>query len=406
MQQIYNSFMYLAKEMQMEYVFSADTHSIFCMFDHDKLDKIIWNLLSNAFKYTGPNGKIELRLSRKEVQENDVHLQIEISDTGRGIPEDQINYIFDRFYQVNDQNKEAAKIGTGIGLALTKEMVEIHKGTIQVESSENKGTLFRISLPLQFEPSSSTGVLQTGTGEIVETADHSYLNEPTPTNDSERNDFPLEKKTLLVVEDVADVRFFIKNELEDLYHIEEASNGLLGKQKALELIPDLILSDVMMPEMSGFELCDYLKKDERTNHIPILLLTAKTSEESQLEGIHTGADDYITKPFSSAILKAKIAGILKSRKLLKDKYQQILNTNTREIKVESVDEKFLVKSLEIVNEKLSEPLFGVEEFASEMHMSRVQLFRKLKALTNTTPVELIKNQDTKTILSESRYRPY
>lgn len=348
-------------------------------FDKDKLKTILNNLLSNAFKFTSPNGEIEISL--KETLDNNV--EIKLRDTGIGISETELPKIFDRFYQVNSaHNREHG--GSGIGLSLVKELVELHHGSISVDSKPGVGTEFKIILPLGKEHLKS--------GEIVEAEnmieneklviDKSDFVHSSVNNHSEVINY-FNKNIILVVDDNDDVREFIKDSLGDEYHYEEAANGIEGIKKAEEVIPDLIVSDVMMPKMDGNEMTRKLKTDQKTSHIPIILLTARFGQENRIEGLETGADDYLTKPFDAKELHIRINNLINLRKKLQEIYNadKLAALPRGKNKLKGIDAQFMDRILKVIEEHISEEEFTIENFGNEVGMSRSQMFRKIKALT-------------------------
>jgi len=349
-------------------------------FDKEKMIKIMTNLLSNAFKFTPKSGEIIVTLN--ESDNNSV--AIKVKDTGQGIAEEELPKLFDRFYQV-DSSQTREQEGTGIGLALTKELVELHKGTISVDSKLGGWTEFTIELPIGRSHLKDEQIVETQKPEkediIVE------RKEFVPTTAKETDETEVideDKNILLVVEDNADVREYIKDSLGNDFQIEEASNGEQGVRKAGEIIPDLILSDIMMPKMDGNELTRILKNDEKTSHIPIILLTAKSEQESKLEGLETGADDYLTKPFDTKELQIRIKNLIDTRRTLQKKYSKgdyvpVIKEEVK--KLSNLEEQFMNKVMEVIEDHLPEEEFSIEQFGKEVGMSRVQLHRKLKALS-------------------------
>jgi signal transduction histidine kinase/DNA-binding response OmpR family regulator len=356
--------------------------------DMDKFEKIINNILSNAFKFTADGGKIDVILNR--IEDN---IEIKISDTGMGIPQDRINKIFDRFYQVDNIHTRKSE-GTGIGLSLTKELIELHKGKIKIDSLEGKGTTVKIIFP--------TGSDHLTPDEIIEKKvfvekEHitSHITEmPEDKGKIIKPDIETmietEKPLLLVVEDNLDVRNYIKSNLERENRILEAVNGKDGIDKAIEYIPDLIISDIMMPEVDGYELCQTVKKDERTSHIPVILLTAKASGADKIEGLEIGADDYIMKPFDVVLLEVRIKNLIEQRKKLRKRFTKDATVPINRGKYTQVDEKFLRNMMDIIHKHIAEPEYSLEEFGKEIGMSRMQLHRKIKALTDYSPHQFIR----------------
>jgi CheY-like chemotaxis protein len=376
------------------------------------MEDVMYNLLINAFKFTSPGGKITVSvfIQQREQQELKDHphkgsstpgfVNISVQDTGIGIPKEQLPHIFDRFYQTQGPEKEALK-GTGIGLALIKENVLLHHGKIDVHSQEGKGTEFVIRLPMgreHLEPGEITDTSaappQIQKYKEIETfymltgseAGEQDNEEPCPVETPDR-----EKPVILVVEDHADVRKYICEPLKTEYTVIEAADGKEGIEKAREIIPDLIVSDIMMPEKDGYELCRELKTDIKTSHVPIVLLTAKASEENIIQGLETGADDYITKPFNSKILATRIKNLIELRRQLQQKIQKQMLLQPAEIAVSSMDREFIKDIQEIIEKNLSESGFNVEELSKKLYMNRATVYRKIIALTGESPIEFIRS---------------
>ena len=387
---IVSSFTKYAEEKEIELKFNSLKKEIITSFDADKVSKIMNNLLSNAFKFTGKGGKVAVNLSLVfDSDENELSgdsadkriIEITVKDTGIGISESNIEKIFTRFFQVDEGGSQT---GTGIGLALTKELVKLHHGKIFVTSKEGKGSKFTVQLPYELplsetsehapssekdEKGSAIGILDEHLGEQISAG----------------------QKIMLLVDDNADVRYFVKSHFSSTYHVLEAANGLEGWDVALKTIPDIIISDVLMPEMDGYEFCQKIRKDERTSHIPILLLTALGSREHEIEGLSHGADDYIIKPFDLGILQTKVENILSVRQSLKQKYMGEMLLQPRNILLNSPDERFLQKAIDVVENNIADPDLDIERFASEIGVSRMQLYRKLNALTEMTVKEFVRN---------------
>jgi signal transduction histidine kinase/ligand-binding sensor domain-containing protein/DNA-binding NarL/FixJ family response regulator len=388
------SFSSLAERKEINFRFRYPDGNDVVFIDSDKLEKIIVNLLSNAFRYT-PSGGDVIFTARFEKQESKERLVLEISveDTGQGISEEQQKQIFNRFYQTNTSDN-ATKKGTGIGLALVSELVELHEGEISVESKPGKGSRFLIRLPLETAAYQELMVYQIDeqlSGEREMEVIESELLEDISEMEAIIDDKPEEKSSILVVEDNADVRGFIKEILGDSYLIEEAANGEEAFHLATSEVPDLIISDLMMPKMDGIELNKRLRQEVSTSHIPVIILTAKASETNQVEGFKIGADAYITKPFSAEVLKARVSNLIENRKKLREHFSQNINLEPSSINISSIDEKFIGKVKQVMEEHMNDLMFGVEQFSEEVNMSRSQFHRKLKALTNHTPAELIRS---------------
>ncbi|WP_338359140.1 response regulator [Yeosuana marina] len=350
-------------------------------FDKDAVEKITVNLLSNALKYTPENGSVVCQAS---VENNKLVLQV--NNTGTGLTYEESNHIFDRFYQTNEQNQ-----GTGIGLALVKELVELHKGTISVTSTKNEWTTFNVMLSIDKNSFKNATIL--GTDDTDSKIEAPIISSTIFEDDNEFVDSEL--PILLIVEDNNDLRHLLKQTFEENYNVISAPNGKLGVELALEHIPDLIISDIMMPEKDGVELTNALKNDERSAHIPIILLTAKADVESKFTGIDTGADDYITKPFDKKLLVLKVEKLIESRRKLQSRYSQEIILKPKDIAFTNLDEIFLNKVQIVLDNQLVESSFNVEDFSKAVGMSRMQLHRKIKALTGLSASEFIRSQRLK-----------
>jgi DNA-binding response OmpR family regulator len=405
------SFEILAEQNELDLQFHAPEENITLYFNPEKLEKVLYNLLSNAFKYTPAGGRITVIVT-KNVTRDDHFLSgsvdISVFDTGIGIPESQLSHIFDHFYQVDASHSHEHKykyIGSGIGLALTKELVTLHHGDIDVRSREGEesGTEFILRLPLGKEHLKPDQIIDDSRSESTFEPKSSgeipalYMTEveEKEKEDSEKNkDIKLdtqEKNIILVVEDSADVRSYIRDSLEPLYTVVEAADGMEGIKKADEIIPDLIISDIMMPNADGYELCRVLKKDVKTSHIPIILLTAKASEESIVEGLETGADDYITKPFNTRILYARIKNLIDIRRQLQLRFDREITLHPPKLSVSNVDKDFIKDLQGVIEANLSEPNFNVEELVKKLYIGRTTLYRKIQALFGASPTDFIKS---------------
>jgi signal transduction histidine kinase/ligand-binding sensor domain-containing protein/DNA-binding response OmpR family regulator len=384
-----------AEQSGMEYNFNSAVNSFWGYIDCDKLTKILYNLISNAFKFSQENAVISVVLSFTHPTENDCFTQVEIvvRDSGIGILPENTELIFNRFFQVNDPSR-VSQSGTGIGLALTKQLVQIHRGTIEVHSIHGEGTEFRVVLPVQKECFTADEIIDAG--ETITVDEYTkYLKDEILSNVkvSEKSTHKIpnqETPILLIIEDNPDMLSFIQSHLEDNYQIHTAKDGLEGYQKAISILPDMLISDIMLPTMEGTEICKKLKSDVRTSHIPMILLTAKTSEESELEGIETGADDYITKPFNMSVLEAKIKNLIGLRKTLVKRFSAQVLLMPSEIPVNNMEKKFLDKSIKIIEDLMESPDFDVSKLATEMGMSRMQLYRKFKSICDQPVNDFIK----------------
>jgi signal transduction histidine kinase/DNA-binding response OmpR family regulator/Tfp pilus assembly protein PilF len=375
------SFESLAENKKINFSTKVDIKHPLAWFDGDKLEKIMNNLLFNAFKFTPADGSVDLTI-RAEYETSD--LEIRINDTGSGISKEDLPHVFSPFYQSHHTIEDGTP-GTGLGLSLVHELLKLHNGTIHIESEENRGTSIFVTIPIRkekflgsvisYSPAKSTSPTHKSTFESIE-----YFE-----NEIEEN----YEESVLVIEDNADLRHFISSCIHNQFKVLLAENGEEGFRMAIDNTPDLIISDVMMPKMNGIELTSKIKTDERTSHIPVILLTAKSTLESKLEGLETGADDYIAKPFSTEELRVRIGNLIEQRKRLAAKYSSSIFEKPKEKVESSLDEKFVQKAKAIVEKYLSDSSFSVEKMAEEMNLSRSQLFRKLKAVAGLSPNELI-----------------
>jgi signal transduction histidine kinase/ligand-binding sensor domain-containing protein/DNA-binding response OmpR family regulator len=392
------SFLSLAESRSIKYIYSLPAATATVFFDGDKLEKIVTNLLSNAFKFTPAGGEIKVGLNYQEAGGRDIPSSVEITirDTGKGIPADQVEKIFDRFYQVGSSDTREYE-GTGIGLSLTRELVELYRGKISVASEPEKGSIFTVTIPVsreQFTEEEVT-VMETAKspeeGTLITGFDSDLLSEPEMASVQAQADDP-ERPVVLIVEDNADLRYYISTNLKEEYHILEAENGRKGYNKAVGEIPDLVITDLMMPEMDGVELCGKIRGDRVTSHIPVIMLTARADKESRLKGLGTGADDYLIKPFDADELRARVANLIRQRRMLREKYQlEFVKSDPFTIKIPDLQDDFMARVLESIQKHLGEHEFGVEELSGEVGFSRSQLHRKLRSLTGFVPNKFIRN---------------
>jgi len=364
-QSIYHYYKPLADEKGFNFLLNTEIDELWLNYDADKLEKIIVNLLSNAFKYTPENGLVELQVSWDQTKEI---LTVVVSDNGPGIPVEMQKNIFDRFYRL--KNNVVEKIpGSGIGLSLVKELVELHGGKIEVFSDGVNGTEFKVKLPLK------------KAGKISRT-----IVVPEEINIGDGTEKPL----VLLVEDEKQMLDFVAGELSAYFEVMPVATA----EKGMELLgqmPDLVISDVMLPGMSGIEFCRRIKESEETCHIPVILLTARDSEENIVEGIRTGADDYITKPFNMSELKARCLGMIENRKRLRKRFAENKQIKAEHFTSNKGDQMFLNKALEVVYKNLDNPDFDVPEFCKQMNMSKTLLYSKLKTLTGQSVSEFVRN---------------
>ncbi len=381
LQYLTESFHSMANAKDIQLTFYSEEKEIIMDFDEQKIQHIIYNLLSNAIKYTPIKGKIVFHVKK----END-KLCLKVKDNGQGISAKDQPFIFDRFYQV-DQSSAGKIDGVGIGLALTKELVEFLNGEILLESELGEGSEFIIYLPIHRSEKTQDHKINM----IEEERNIEKEKKEVPQFDTELIDLNFEKNEipqLLLVEDNEDVITYIKSCISEDYKVEVAHDGQEGIEKALELIPDIIISDLMMPKKNGFEVCKFLKQDEKTSHIPIILLTAKATQEDKIEGLEMGADAYIMKPFQKQELKTRLKKLIENRTILQTKYKDNLTKVSK--KRTNVEDNFLQKVIQILKKELDNPNFSVVELSKEMHLSSTQMYRKLKALTGLPPNKFIR----------------
>lgn len=351
--------------------------------DIEKIERVFFNLVSNAIKYTPDNGKVTITVSA-----TDTELKLSVSDTGYGISAEAINNIFDRFYQVDKVRPQ----GSGIGLSLAKAFVELHGGTISVESTLGTGSTFTVTLPVTHTdeapqiaaPANTTN--ERTCEEINDELEAADSDDSDPATDSH----PL----MLVIDDNHDIRLLLSQLLADDYRILCAPDGKEGLRLAARYVPDLIVCDVMMPEMDGLECCRKIKNEVSTSHIPVLLLTACTLDEQRAEGYDSGADGYLAKPFNATVLKARCRSLIENRKritdILAEKAATAKDGVSEEIRPD-VENEFYARFIEIVQSDMGDPELNIDAIASKMGLGRSQLYRKIKSLTNYTPVELLRN---------------
>jgi signal transduction histidine kinase/ligand-binding sensor domain-containing protein/DNA-binding response OmpR family regulator len=386
---IYESFKGVAAEKNIEYKFVLDTNTIPVYFDKNQMEKVIFNLLSNAFKFTKKNGKIVFAVEQRSTSENKVF--IKIKDNGIGIPENSKNNIFTRFFQVDDRGVN--NVGSGVGLALAKNIVELHKGEISIPDEKESwaNTVFQIELQLGNKHLTKEQIIESDDDNLniksIESENNEYTEDTFENAEIEEIS---DKKTILIVEDNDEVRKFIYDILEEDYHVVDFCNGREALAFMDTEIPDLIVSDVMMPEMNGLEFCKHIKTNESTNHIPVILLTAKASTDNKIEGLTTGADAYISKPFNIQILKLSILNLLSSKEILRLKYSGNFIIDSDLNKLTTPEDIFIKKLMKIIEQNLEKPDFDVNMLVREIGMSRTILYKKVNTLTNHSVASLIK----------------
>ena len=376
------SFLAAARKKHIHFSFDklADT-DYHTLADVEKLERIYFNLLSNAFKFTPENGKVTVRLSPL-TKEDGRWIRFTVANTGSMISVEHIRNIFDRFYRIDMHHA-----GSGIGLALVKAFVELHKGTISVESDEKQGTIFTVDLPMQTceVTVSVDSPLSSSIGASVSSA----LNNAQVAEDEEtERDYDSSKPSVLIIDDNADIRSYVHSLLHADYTVIEAVDGSEGIRKAMKYVPDLIISDVMMPGIDGIECCRRLKSELQTCHIPVILLTACSLDEQRIQGYDGGADSYISKPFSSQLLLARVRNLIDSHRRLKQFFGD--GQTLAKEDVCDMDKNFVEKFKSLLDAKLGDSNLNVEDLGKDMGLSRVQLYRKIKSLTNYSPNELLR----------------
>ncbi len=389
-QEIILSFKPLADQHKIQLEFESAPEPLEVWIDHDQMEKVLYNLLSNAFKFTPDGGTISVQLA--QVLPSSV--QVSVSDTGPGILTEDLERIFNPFHQGTQQPGRIMFGGTGIGLSLVKSIVDQHGGSIRVhnlDGSGNTGAVFTVTLPMDNKHFSAEQILEPGSNHHPKhfvRIDPEEETMPVPGAQSGASTHPYR---ILVVEDNPDIRAYLYQNLREEYEVEEACNGVEALEKALEKSYDLVLSDIAMPEMDGIELCRQLKTNILTSHVPVVLLTARTSLVHKIEGLETGADDYITKPFNLQLLQLRIRNLIAIRERLKDQSGKSLDLSPSAVTVNSIDEEFLQKFIGLVEAHMDESEYSIDDLAHQIAMSRMQLYRKLKALTGETPNTLIRN---------------
>lgn len=371
------SFESRAQDKNIQFLLQSNIESQKILFDAAKMNMVLNNLLSNAFKFTPQGGEVVIDVSFLLLDKQ--MLVVKIQDTGTGIAEQEIDKVFDIFYQSPASTTQQE--GSGVGLALTKELIQLHGGEITLESRIGQGSIFSVFLPvLGIEQPQK----QVHYHEIIQ--NH---NESVPTETLKHIEVDTEAPLLLIVDDNMDIRNYIALNFNTEYRIILSNNGTEGFLQAIEMIPDLIISDVMMPEMNGLELSNKLKSDERTSHIPIILLTARQSDESKTEGYQTGADAYVTKPFNTNVLRAQIQNLLKQRQRLRELFSHGSTMEINKIAINVTDEAFLKKVIEHIHKNIENEEFNIDNLAEILKMSRSQFYRKIKALTNQSLLDFV-----------------
>jgi len=372
-----------AEKKNIKLTFFSSVDELNMVFDEDKMQKIMMNLLSNALKFTGKNGTVDVmtKLLHGADGDHSDQLEIRVMDNGIGIRDEEKKRIFDRFYQGKTRNEDFP--GSGIGLHIVKEFVSLSKGTIQVYDNVPEGSLFVLYFPVER--------LEYIGSQPVTTAKDQNKAQPESVRTGENEEAPQRTEALiLLVDDNDDFRNFMRDTLKHDYSVIDASNGREAWEKILEFSPDIIISDVMMPEMDGYELCEKVKNDVRTSHIPLILLTAHTAQEQEQRGLETGADDYITKPFNLDILLLRIHKMLEIRSSRQKRFKNQMEIQPAEITITPLDEKLIQHAIKLVEDHIADSEFSVERMSKDLGISRVHLYKKLISITGKSPIEFIR----------------
>jgi len=395
------SFLSLAESKKINYSHELEESSFPAFFDRDKVEKIVTNLVSNALKFT-PEGSL-VRVTLQYIQRDELisgyHAALLVKDTGPGIPDEEKEKIFDRFYQASGSDSRNYE-GSGIGLALAKELVELHRGDILVESIPGAGSTFTVKLPVSRNRFEETEILKSAGKKAEPGMPEDQIGLVSNGEDTVvlKDAFKVEKRdcpVILIVEDNPDLRDYISQSLQSHYQILQSDNGKKGFQIALENIPDLVISDLMMPEMDGMEMCHKLKSDHRTNHIPLIMLTAKADRDSKLESLETGADDYILKPFDAEELLVRVKNLIETRMKLRERFRKEFLADTDGQIIPPPEDEFMIRVMNCLKIHLTESEFNVEQMGKELGLGRTQLYRKILAMTDHTPSEFIRNNRLK-----------
>lgn len=368
---IYEDFQLAAEEKCLDFSFHTDLTSFYMYFDASKLQKMINNLLSNALKFTEEGGNVSLLL-REEMKGDKKYVAISVKDNGKGISTEELPEIFNYFHQLHTQESYT---GSGIGLHLVKEYAVLHHGDVTVQSEKGNGSIFTVYIPTDLEPEVSEVV-------TVNSIDDNKCVTDQPADSA---------KKILIVEDNTEFRTYLKNELLQYYTVYEASDGLEGEKEALDKEPDIIITDLMMPGIDGIELCHRIKNNINVSHIPVILLTANGNIENEKRGYKEGADAYIIKPFHWEILLFRIQHLIDQKRQRLQQFEEEIKVSPSLITISSLDEQFIEKALEIIENHISNPEYTIEDFSKDMYMSRANLYRKIHSITGTSPTDFIKN---------------
>ncbi|MDE6379206.1 MAG: response regulator [Muribaculaceae bacterium] len=377
-----NSFLSLSERKDIHLTFYSDEERIDMLFDSDKMEKILMNLLGNAFKFTPSGGRIDVAIDHSG--DNGSNLRIKVADTGIGIKDKDKKRIFERFYQVDDEAESHPGTGSGIGLSMVSEYVRLHEGSIRVVDNVEKGSVFIIEIPIRHVIAANDQMTSGKEADDLTTV-KLHDNQSDETKEPDRNQT---RRTALVVDDSLDMTEMLKDSLDGIYEVVTVHDGRKALEKARQLKPDIILTDLMMPGMNGMELCRALKEDRRTVNIPIIILTAKHDLGVKLEGLTIGADDYITKPFNLDVLRLRMRRLIELS--AKGARRTLIEPEPDNIRITPIDEKLIEKAVKYVSQNLSRPELSVEELSDHLGMSRVSLYKKIKQITGKSPLEFIR----------------
>ncbi|NJX14441.1 hybrid sensor histidine kinase/response regulator transcription factor [Tamlana crocina] len=391
--EIYDAFHEIADERRIDFIFIPHQNNIPAWFDNDKVEKILYNLLSNAFKFTPPNRKVKLVINKERQGEKEFAI-IKVIDEGVGIENEELPSLFERFYQAKTESN-TIQTGSGLGLAYTKRLVEIHKGSIEISSEVNKGTICTVSIPLSKMAYEDTAILE----ERPKQHHFNFVKNEIKdlrdvTAEGKKNSQVIrhssETPTILIVEDNKDLQEYLSNYFSKFYHVLCANNGQEGLDSAAKNNPDLIITDLMMNNMNGIEMCKILKNDIKTSHIPVIILTAKSGLENEKEGLETGADEFVLKPFNIEVLRLRVGNILKTKKQWAEKFKTKPTSSTWKELSNKLDKEFLKKCLKIVKKNIDNTDYSVEQFAMDIGMSRSALHLKIKSITGQSTSEFMR----------------
>jgi len=393
-EEVYAAFEEIAIQKEIKFVFTKGKKEIDAWFDADKVEKILYNLLSNAFKFTPSGNGIEIHI-QEELIDAEVYVVITVADEGRGIAKEELESVFERFYQVKKEDS-TIHIGTGLGLAYTRKLIEIHKGKIEIDSELNKGTKCSVYIPISKSKYVDAAVIEMQpqkfnfkyTKNEVEEIKVSYLESKEI---SEPIVYDKNTPTVLIVEDNKELRSYLLHYFSRFYKVLKAENGKEGLRIAQEKSPNIIISDLMMPVMGGIEMCTKIKTNINTSHIPVIILTAKAGLENEKEGLETGADEFVLKPFNSEILKLRVENLLRTKQVWIEKFKANTTTESWEHLENKLDQEFLEKSIDIVKKNMDNSSFTVEVFCLDIGLSRSALFKKIKSITGQSTTEFIRD---------------